>query len=90
MPHTSDYTIRIRTLQNAFTVEVPDMEAIKKKEAEDKKAGREHSSYIGDLTKTFAAKTVAEALKHVKQSLSELPEVAYAEAFSEASKGEKV
>lgn len=86
---SGDYTIRIRCLENGYMVEVPDMEKIKEKEAQDKKKGSgSYPTYIGDLTESYAAKTVGEVLKLVKQCLAGLPdpEVEYAQTFAEAAK----
>jgi len=84
--HLNDYVIRIKTLENGFMVEVPDMEAIKKKykDAEKQKNGMS-SVYTGDLTESYAAKSVAEVLKLVKAALSQIPESDYAAAFEEAT-----
>lgn len=82
-----DYVIRIKPLENGFMVEVPDMDAIKKKQAEAAKASKGSGlsmPYIGDCTESYAAKSVAEVLKLVKASLSELPESDYTAAFEEA------
>jgi hypothetical protein len=82
-----DYVIRIKPLENGFMVEVPDMAAIKAKQAAAKKEAPVPSrGYIGDCTESYAAKSVAEVLKLVKSSLAQLPESEYASAFEEAAK----
>lgn len=87
MAHTSTYRIAVETLENGYSVEVPDMAAIAKKHADEKKKGGERmmSPYIGDLTKKFAAKSVKEVLKLVQSSLEQMPEGEYDAAFSEAA-----
>ena len=86
---SGDYSIRIRPVDNGFTVETPDMDKIKKKEAERSKRKGDHDypTYIGDCTKSAIAKTVPEVLKLIKASLAELPEpdMEYAQAFAEAA-----
>lgn len=89
MSMMGDYTIRINALENAFTVEVPDAAKIKEKQAQAKKEKRDYPVYMGDCTKKYAAKSVPEVMKLVKGALAELPEIAYAEAFDEASKAMK-
>lgn len=83
------YRVSIETLENGFKVEVPDMEAIAKKRAEDKKKqakdGCMPSCYFGDLTKCYAAKTVKEVLGYVKAALEQMPEGEYDTAFKEAA-----
>lgn len=88
MPY-DQFVIRIEVLENGFKVEVPDMAKIKEKKAAAKKEKSSYSPYIGDCTKSFAAKTVPDVMKMVKGALNELPEIAYAEAFDEASKAMK-
>jgi hypothetical protein len=82
----SQFVIRIEVLENGFKVEIPDAEKIKEKQEKDKKEKRDYPTYIGDCTKSFAAKTVPDVMKMVKGALSQLPEIAYAEAFDEAAK----
>lgn len=89
-----DYVIRVRPLENGFMVDVPDMEAIKKKEAESaaraKKNGYADSGcYIGDCTSSYAAKSVKEVLKLVQNALSEIPESEFDVAFAEATTAAK-
>lgn len=80
------YNIRIQVLENGFTVEVPDMDAIKKKQTESKKRdGPAAMPYTGDCTETYAAKTVAEVMKLVKTALSQIPESEFSAAFEEAT-----
>jgi hypothetical protein len=86
----SQFTIRIEVLENGFKVEVPDTDKIKEKQAKDKKEKRgDYPTYIGDCTKSYAAKTVPDVIKMVKGALSALPEIAYAESFAEAAKSMK-
>lgn len=82
----SQFVIRIEVLENGFKVEIPDTEKIKEKQAKDKKEKRDYPTYIGDCTKSFAAKTAGEVMKMVKSALAQLPEIAYADAFAEAAK----
>lgn len=86
---SGSYRICITPVDNGFTVEVPDMAKIKEKEAADKKRkdGGNYPVYVGDCTESYIAKSTAEVLKLVKKALAELPnpEMAYADAFSEAS-----
>ena len=86
MAHTSTYRISVETLENGYSVEVPDMAAIAKRHAEEKKKSQSPSVYFGDLTKKFAAKSVKEVLKLVQASLEQLPEGEFDAAFDEASK----
>jgi len=85
MAHTGTYRVSVETLENGYSVEVPDMAAIAKKHADEKKKSQMPSMYIGDMTKKFAAKSVKEVLKLVQQSLEQLPEGEYDAAFSEAA-----
>jgi len=82
------YRVSVEVLENGFKVEVPDMAAIAKKQAEAKKQAKPGcmpSCYFGDLTKCYAAKTVKEVLKLVQASLEQMPEGEYDTAFSEAA-----
>lgn len=84
------YRVSVEVLENGYKVEVPDMEAIAKKQAEAKKKaapGCVPSCYFGDMTKCYAAKSIKEVLKLVQGSLEQIPEdeQAYASAFNEAS-----
>ena len=86
--HTEKYRVSVEVLENGFKVEVPDMEAIAKKHAEDKKKSTNSMSpscYYGDMTKSYAAKSVKEVLKLVQASLEQMPEGEYDAAFREAS-----
>ena len=80
------YRISVRVLENGYVVEVPDFEEVKKKREVDKKAKRDYPSYIGDCTKSFAAKSTAQVVKLVKEALDGIPEAEYDSAFSEAAK----
>lgn len=82
------YRISVRCLENGYVVEVPDMEAIKKKQTDAKKNHKgsgEPYCYIGDCTKSYAAKSVAQVMKLVKEAIMQLPEAEYDAAFAEAA-----
>lgn len=83
------YRVSVEALENGFAVEVPDMEARAKKEAEAKKNHKGDgccpSPYYGDCTKKFAAKSVREVLALVKNSLSAMPENEYSSAWDDAA-----
>ena len=85
MKHGMHCRISVETLENGFEVEVPDMEAMKKKMAEAKKKPDMGMPYMGDLTKKYAAKSVKEVVKLVTSALEGLPENEYDAAFEEAS-----
>ena len=78
------YRVSVEALENGFKVEVPDMEEIAKKEAAAKKKG-DLAPYLGDCTKSFAAKTVKEAIKIVTAALEKIPEQDYETAFDAAA-----
>lgn len=80
--------ICVEPLENGFEVEVPDMDAMKKKMAERRKEkGMEsYMPYPGDFTKKFAAKNVKEVIKLVTDALKGMPEIEFDAAFDEASK----
>lgn len=84
------YRVSIEPLEDgAYTVEVPDMEAIAKKKAEAKKKSKDGccpEPYIGDCTKKYAAKSVKEVTKLVQAALEQLPEGEYDSSFDEAAK----
>ena len=88
-----DFTIRISVLENGYTVEVPDLAELKKREtAQAKKQAAGDSCcmpYYGDCTERMIAKTTGEVLSLVKQSLAQLPEGEYADAFEEATKADE-
>jgi predicted RNase H-like HicB family nuclease len=77
--------IEIEVLENGYTVEVPDVKKYNEMEAASKKS-KGPMPYMGDCMKEYAAKTPAEVLKLVKSALTQLPDVAYADAFDEAAK----
>lgn len=81
-----NFTIRIEMLDNGYTVEVPDVDAIEKKEKESK--GKDYPVYTGDCTEKKVAKTAGEVLSIVKAALANLPESEYDDAFEEASSKE--
>lgn len=76
-----NFTIRIEMLENGYTVEVPDIEAINEKEKESK----DSPVYTGDCVEKKVAKTAGEVLSIVKDALANLPESEYDDAFEEAS-----
>lgn len=91
------YRICICPIENGFTVEVPDFEAIAKKQKEAaaraKSKGETPYSYpyIGDLTETYAAKSIKEVLTLVSGAIKKIPtdespDDAFAEAWAEPTK----
>lgn len=86
MLHGMHCRISIEMLENGFEVEIPDMEALKKKMAEAKKAKSDMGTpYMGDLTKKYAAKSIKEVIRLVTGALQEMPEANYDDAFNEAA-----
>lgn len=86
------FRIEIETLENGYEVEIPDVAAYNKADAEAKKAKGKNagtmsccSPYMGDFMKCYAAKTVDEVIALVKPALKNLPQTTYDEAFAEAS-----
>ena len=83
------YRVSIEVLENGFAVDVPDMEARAKKEAEAKKRMKSGDSYcspyMGDCTKKFAAKSIKEVMKIVQSSLEGIPDQEFDAAFEEKS-----
>lgn len=87
------FRVNIEVLENGFEVEIPDVEAFNKAEAEAKKskgknAGMVCSPYPGDFMKGYAAKTVDEVLALLKPALKKLPQQSYDAAFAEAAAAE--
>ncbi len=87
------YRVSIECLENGYKVEIPDMEAIaakqKKAAAENKtKGGSPYPTdcYIGDCTKSYAAKNVKEVVKLVQAALEKMPDMEYDSAFNDAAK----
>ena len=81
------YRVSVEVLENGFSVELPDFEEMDKKKADAKKSKNTMCEpYLGDCTKKYAAKSVAEVLKLVKGSLEKMPEAEYDAAFKEAAK----
>lgn len=78
------HRISIETLENGFEVELPDVVAIKKAEAESKKKGNGSFPFTGDLTKKFAAKSMGEVIKLITGALKSIPEREFEDAFEEA------
>lgn len=84
------YRVSVETLENGYKVEVPDFDAIAEKQKEAKKKGQSDSCfYLGDCTKSFAAKSVKEVLALVKASLEKIPETEFDTAFEAAGKDSK-
>ncbi|MBT9176372.1 MAG: hypothetical protein DDT20_00685 [Firmicutes bacterium] len=88
---TETYRVSIEVLENAFVVEVPDIEAREAKIAAAKKESKgkggdspSYVPYLGDCTKKLAAKSLKEVLLLVKGALEKIPEVEYASAFEDA------
>ncbi|MHB8388046.1 MAG: hypothetical protein ACYDBH_00530 [Acidobacteriaceae bacterium] len=84
------FRINIECLENGYSVEVPDVEAMNKAKEDSEKAAKKngHSPlppFIGDHMKTYAAKTVKEVVALVKTALSKIPENEYDQAFEEAA-----
>jgi hypothetical protein len=87
----SKFRIEIEVMENAYEVCIPDIDAFNKAEADVKKASGKGgacapSVWAGDYMKSYAAKTVDEALALIKPALKKLPQTTYAEAFAEATK----
>ena len=86
------FRIEIEVLENGYQVEIPDIEAYNKADADHKKPKKGSSGvsccspYMGDFMKSYAAKTVEEVLALVKPALKNLPQTTYDEAFAEATK----
>lgn len=84
------YRVSVETLENGYKVEVPDMDAIAQKQKDAKKKGQSSDCmYLGDCTKSFAAKSVKEVLALVKASLEKMPENEFDTAFEEAGSKSK-
>ena len=79
------YSIRIETLENGFTVEIPDWSAITKKQKAAKPKGGDMPCYIGDCTEKYTAKSIPEVVKLVKDALMNMPESEFDKAFGEAA-----
>lgn len=96
MGYDDQYRISITPIENGFTVQVPDMEEIAKKQAAAKKAAGKSggmagpSVYIGDCTETYACKSIKEVMKVVQAAIEQLPEDTpdkqFDKAFSDAAK----
>ena len=86
------YRVSVEVLENGFSIEIPDFEEMAKKKEAAAKAAKTNKGmcaaepYLGDCTKKYAAKSVAEVLKLVKGSLEKMPEAEYDVAFKEAAK----
>jgi predicted RNase H-like HicB family nuclease len=89
------FRIEIEVLENGYAVEIPDIKAYNKADADYKKAKKGSSGpsccspYMGDFMKSYAAKTVDEVLALVKPALKNLPQSTFDEAFAEAAKMSK-
>ena len=78
--------ICIEVVDNGFTVEIPDIDAMNKAEAAAKKKGPgSPMPYMGDMKKEYVAKSVDEVLAILKPALKNLPQMTYDEAFAEAA-----
>ena len=78
--------IEIEVLENGYTVELPDIEAMNKAEAASKKSkGSMSMPYSGDFMKEYMAKSVDEVIALIKPALKNLPQSTYDEAFAEAA-----
>lgn len=79
--------IEIEVLENGYQVSVPDIEAVNKAEAAQKKArpGSPSCIYPGDYMKKYAAKSVKEVIALVTPALQNLPQSTYDAAFAEAA-----
>lgn len=82
---SDSYRISIEVLENGFTVECPDFEAVAAAKKADAKKSGNYPTYIGDKTKTYTAKTVKEVLARIKECLEEMPESEFDAHFSAAS-----
>lgn len=85
MSYSERYRISIERLSNAFQVEVPDWDEIKKREAKNKGKGMDMPCYVGDCTKKYAAKNLNEVMRFVKEALGQIPDAEYDAAFKEAA-----
>ena len=79
--------VSIECLENGYTVEVPDMDAIAKKQKDAKKdPNATGEMYVGGMTKTFAAKDSKAVIKIVQAYLEKMPDMEYDTAFEDAAK----
>lgn len=85
-----NFNIRIEMLDNGYTVEVPDLDAIAEHEKAKEKAKNSNTPlmYMGDVVEKKVAKSAGEVLSIVKEALANLPENEYSDAFDEASEKE--
>lgn len=85
------FRISVERLENGYEVEVPDFAEMAKKKAAAEKAAKAKggdccpSPYYGDCTKKYAARSAAEVLKLVRESLSGMPSGEFDAAFAEAA-----
>ena len=77
--------ICVEVLENGYEVELPDVDAMNKAYAAQKKDPKAPMPYAGDFMKSYAAKTVKEVLALVTPALKNLPQQSYDEAFAEAA-----
>ena len=77
--------ITIEVLDNGYEVEIPDVAAMNKAEADRKKDPSAPMAWSGDMTKSFVAKTVKDVLAIVTPALKNMPQSTYDEAFAEAT-----
>ena len=79
------YRVTIERLENAFEVTVPDVPAMEKAEKAASKKSNSPSVYTGDMTKSYAAKTVKDALKIIETALKDIPASELDSAWEEAA-----
>jgi hypothetical protein len=77
--------ITIEVLENGYEVTIPDVAAMDKANAAAKKKPGAPTPWMGDYTKSYAAKTAKEVVALVTPALTNLPQQTYDEAFAEAS-----
>jgi len=97
MSSANRYRIEITELENGFEVEIPDFaerkKRVEKAAKKDKSSGKMvdccYSPYLGDCTKKYAVKSVAEVLKLVRGSLEQLPENEYQDEWDALAAAKK-
>lgn len=77
--------ICVEVLENGYTVELPDIDAMNKAEAAAKKKSGPTETYMGDMMKEYMAKTVDDVIALITPALKNLPQSTYDEAFAEAA-----
>lgn len=76
--------ITIKTVENGYVVDIPDMDAMKTAEVAAKKKGNP-TPYMGDMMKSYTAKSIKEVQALVKAALNKMPENEFDAAFEEAA-----